>query len=143
MRTLTASIEDLDDETRQELADCVAAIREPADWNPVEQGSWHKQENTLASLFQFIRTLARDGGLTWEGCTHAGVDVHFDADSDGIMDPEGFTLTVLVEGIVLGRYITHPYDLLAPGTPGTVEAYAQQVVTAANQILADAARALH
>lgn len=143
MKTLQMDLENLDQDDRNNLTEQVAGLYEPADWRPDWDGAWDKSIQALEALRQFIHDLTSTGAVRWPDGGWAGLDAIYDADNEGhLYDPSGFSLTIMVDGVFVGLFVTRVSDILDPATPPTLEAAIAEVTAAANTLLGNAAKAL-
>lgn len=143
MKTLQMDLENLDQDDRNNLTEQVAGLYEPADWRPDWDGAWDKSIQALEALRQFIHDLTGAGAVRWSDGGWAGLDATYDADNEGhLYDPSGFSLTIMVDGVFVGLFVTRVSDILDPATPLALESVITAVTAAANTILRTAATAL-
>lgn len=143
MKTLQMDLENLDQDDRNNLTEQVAGLYEPADWRPEWHGAWDKSIQALEALRQFIHDLTGAGAVRWSDGGWAGLDATYDADNEGhLYDPSGFSLTIMVDGVFVGLFVTRVSDILDPATPLALESVITAVTAAANTILRTAATAL-
>lgn len=142
-KTLQVDLDCLEEDDRDDLTGQVAGLYEPADWRPDWDGIWDKSSEALEALRQFIHDLTSTGAVRWSDGGWAGLDATYDADNEGhLYDPSGFSLTIMVDGVFVGLFVTRVSDILDPATPLALESVITAVTAAANTILRTAATAL-
>lgn len=142
-KTLQVDLDCLEEDDRDDLTGQVAGLYEPAEWRPEWDGAWDKSIQALEALRQFIHDLTGAGAVRWSDGGWAGLDATYDADNEGhLYDPSGFSLTIMVDGVFVGLFVTRVSDILDPATPLALESVITAVTAAANTILRTAATAL-